>query len=115
MEEIFEFVRDEIRRSGYSRHLGAGVVLTGGGSLIKGTVELAQHMLELPVRLGIPTGFSGGFVQEVQNPQYSTGVGLVLYELKNKDRTTRNGEVRAKISVKKDSLIKRMTDWFNDL
>ena len=78
MEEILELVALEIKRSGYSKHLRCGVVLTGGGSLIKGTERLAQEVLQMPVRLGIPSGFSGGLINEVENPMYSTCVGLVL-------------------------------------
>jgi len=53
MEEILEFAGMEIKRSGYSRHLHAGVVLTGGGSLIKGTKELASKVLGMPVKIGV--------------------------------------------------------------
>ena len=45
LEEILEFVAIEIKRSGYGRHLSAGVVLTGGGALIPGTAELASEIL----------------------------------------------------------------------
>ncbi len=83
MEEILEIVALEIKRSGYSRHLHSGVVLTGGGSLIKGTAALAREVLGMPVKLGIPAGFSAGLVTEVENPMYSTCVGLVLHALQN--------------------------------
>ena len=81
VEEILEIVSMEIKRSGYSRHLPSGVVLTGGGSLIRGTVELAEEILGMDVRLGRPVGIAGGLVEEVSQPQFSTGVGLVLYGL----------------------------------
>lgn len=117
MEEILEFVRDEVKRSGYSRHLGAGVVLTGGGSLLKGSVELAREILDMPVRIGIPTGFSGGFVKEIENPMFATGVGLVLYDLKNR-RTSGGGAaapVKEKLRGSKTNIFERMIRWFNDL
>jgi cell division protein FtsA len=82
LEEILEIVAIEIKRSGYARHLGAGVVLTGGGSLIPGTAELATEVLELDVRLGKPMGLGGGLVAEVSDPKFATGVGLVLYGLR---------------------------------
>jgi cell division protein FtsA len=82
MEEILEFALAEIQRSGYLRHLSAGVVLTGGGSLLRGSSELAQEVLGMPVKIGIPSGFSGGaLAPEVESPIYSTGVGLVLRSL----------------------------------
>jgi cell division protein FtsA len=58
------------------------VVLTGGGSLIPGTAELATEVLELDVRLGKPMGLGGGLVAEVSDPKFATGVGLVLYGLR---------------------------------
>jgi cell division protein FtsA len=82
MEEILEFVAIEIKRSGYGRHLSAGVVLTGGGALIPGTVELAAEILGLEARVGRPLGLTGGLVEEVDDPKFATGVGLVLHGLR---------------------------------
>ena len=82
LEEILEFVGVEIRRSGYGRHLSAGVVLTGGGALIPGTAELAAEILGLEARVGRPLGLAGGLVEEVDDPKYATGVGLVLHGLR---------------------------------
>ncbi|CAN5890562.1 cell division protein FtsA [soil metagenome] len=83
MEEILEIVGIEIKRSGYARHLSSGVVLTGGGSLIPGTAELAQEVLGMEARVGTPLGLSGGLVQEVADPKFATAVGLVLYGLRS--------------------------------
>ena len=82
MEEILEIVAIEIKRSGYGRHLSAGVVLTGGGALIPGTAELAAEILGLEARVGRPLGLDGGLVEEVDDPKYATGVGLVLHGLR---------------------------------
>jgi len=82
LEEIMEIVGIEIKRSGYGRHLSAGVVLTGGGALIPGTAELAQEVLGIEARLGAPLGLSGGMVEEVADPKFATAVGLVLYGLR---------------------------------
>jgi len=82
MEEILEIAGIEIKRSGYARHLSAGVVLTGGGSLITGTAELAAEILGVETRVGVPMGLAGGLVSEVTDPKFATGVGLVLYGLR---------------------------------
>ncbi|PAP75495.1 cell division protein FtsA [Rubrivirga marina] len=82
LEEILEFVAIEIKRSGYGRHLSAGVVLTGGGALIPGTAALAAEILGLEARVGRPLGLAGGLVEEVDDPKYATGVGLVLHGLR---------------------------------
>ena len=81
MEEILEFAANEIKLSGYHRHLSAGVVLTGGGSLIEETAALGAEVLGLEARVGVPTGLAGGLVEEVTDPKFATAVGLVLYAL----------------------------------
>jgi cell division protein FtsA len=77
-EEIFSLVRKEILRSGYEDSLGAGVVLTGGGSMLDGLTELGERVFRFPVRRGSPIGV-GGLVEVVNSPSCATAVGLVLY------------------------------------
>lgn len=117
MEEIFELCAIEIKKSGFSKHLSAGIVLTGGGSLIKGVEKLAAEIMGLPVKLGIPTGFSGGLIKEIENPMYSTGVGLVLHELRSRDISKGNfvkeGKVKTKLSI--GNIIERVKGWFDEL
>jgi len=114
MEEIFEIAAMEIKRSGYSRHLSAGVVLTGGGSLIKGAAELAREVLGMPVKIGIPGGFSAGLVREIENPIYATCVGLVLHGLRHKETVQLNfGNGKGGGSVKK--IFGKMKSWFDEL
>jgi cell division protein FtsA len=80
MEEILEFILVELKKSGYFRRLSAGAILTGGGALLRGSVELAQEVLGIPVKLGIPSGFGGSaLAPEVQSPIYATAVGLVIH------------------------------------
>ena len=78
VEEMFSLVQQEIQRTGYEDLLASGVVVTGGATLLDGMGELAEDILGLPVRVGVPTGI-GGLVDVVRSPMYSTGVGLVLY------------------------------------
>ncbi len=114
MEEIFEIAGMEIKRSGYSRHLSAGVVLTGGGALIKGAAELAREVLGLPVKIGIPGGFNAGLVREIENPIYSTCVGLVLHGLRNKDTGTLTFE-NGKQGGSLKRIFGKMKSWFDEL
>jgi cell division protein FtsA len=80
MEEILEFALMELKKSGYLRQLSAGAVLTGGGALLRGSVELAQEVLGLPVKLGIPAGLGdSALAPEVESPIYATAVGLVMH------------------------------------
>jgi cell division protein FtsA len=81
-EEIIHFVRNEIRNAGYERQAGAGVILTGGGAMLKGFDELAESILDLPVRVGNPVGFSEdqlARMPELGKPEFATVSGLVLY------------------------------------
>lgn len=113
MEEIFEIAALEIKRSGYSKHLSGGVVLTGGGALTKGAAELASDVLGMPVKIGIPTGFSGGLVREIENPAYATAVGLVIHGMRNKDRATIKGEPKKVRTLK--GVARKMKEWFDEL
>ena len=78
VEEIFGLVQREIQRSGYADLLASGAVITGGTSIMEGIPELAEEVLGMPVRRGIPERV-GGLTDVVRSPIYSTGVGLVLY------------------------------------
>ncbi len=80
-EEIFELVNREIRKTGYEDMIASGTVLTGGTAIMEGIPEVAENILELPVRRGKPTNI-GGLVDIVNSPMYATGVGLVLYGAK---------------------------------
>jgi cell division protein FtsA len=123
MEEILEIAAMEIKRSGYGRHLGVGCVLTGGGSLIPETDELAAEVLGMEARVGRPMGLSGGLVEEVSDPKYSTGVGLVLYGMRHDiiGGTTLSEEVRthANGAAREETLMtriaNRMKAWFDEL
>lgn len=81
VEEIFRMLRAEVRRVGYDGLLPAGVVLTGGTALLPGIEELAQSVLGLPVRIGIPARL-GGLADSIDSPAYATSVGLVRWGLK---------------------------------
>jgi cell division protein FtsA len=81
-EEIIHFVRNEIRSAGYERQAGAGIVFAGGGAMLKGFTELAESVLDLPVRIGISMGFAEGKnsqISALQGPEFATLTGLVLY------------------------------------
>jgi cell division protein FtsA len=78
VEEMFDLMRREIVRAGYEGMLAAGVVITGGTSMLEGMPDAAERMLDLPVRRGMPSGV-GGLRDIVSSPMYATGVGLILH------------------------------------
>ncbi len=117
MEEMMEIIGYEIKRSGYARHLSAGIVLTGGGSLIPGTAELAEEVLGLDARVGRPMGVAGGMAEEVRQPQFATGVGLVLHGMaRQREGIFLPGSHRL---VPGEKLLSRIFDrmkmWFQEL
>jgi cell division protein FtsA len=77
-EELFGLILAELRRSGFEELAAAGIVLTGGAAKMEGLIELAEEVFHMPVRLGSPQHVTG-LTDVVQNPIYSTGVGLLLY------------------------------------
>ena len=77
-EELFALIKEEISGNGFYEYMNSGVVLTGGGVMMEGMDVMAEHILELPVRIGNPDGFSG-VTKNICNPMYSTGAGLIFY------------------------------------
>ncbi len=109
-EEIITLAHQEIERSGFEDALASGVVITGGSSLLDGMVELTEHIFNLPVRRGVPSGI-GGLLDVVNSPMFTTGVGLVLYGARSDvDHKFRIREANLYHKVKR-----RMREWFADL
>jgi cell division protein FtsA len=117
MEEILEIVAIEIKRSGFASQLSAGVVITGGGSLLKGVPQLANEILGMDAKIGVPIGLTDGLVNEVKSPIYSTGVGLVRYVIDNGTRQN-NSILNTPKSGKSDDLVEKITNrmksWFKE-
>ncbi len=76
-EEIFSFVNEELRKIHREGLLPGGVVLTGGGSLLPGSVDLAKKVFRLPAQIGYPKPL-GGILDQVDTPSFSTVIGLLL-------------------------------------
>ncbi|HYA14758.1 MAG TPA: cell division protein FtsA, partial [Syntrophales bacterium] len=106
-EEILNLAYKEVIKSGYEDILAAGVVLTGGTSIMEGITELAEHVFNMPVRRGCPTGV-GGLTDVVNSPMYATGVGLVLYGSKTLSKDALR-ESEANIFKK---MMHKMKKWF---
>ncbi|MBD3315576.1 MAG: cell division protein FtsA [Chitinivibrionales bacterium] len=110
VEEILSLALRELKRTDYADMLGAGVVLTGGGSLMDGIQELAERVFEMPIKLGVPTGF-GGLTEAARSPVHATGVGLCMYGLSiNKEKGPR--KIGMDDSFKK--IFDRMKSWIKE-
>ena len=79
MEEIVEHVYYEIKNSGYEKKLIAGIVLTGGGALLKHLPQLTEFITGMDTRIGYPNEHLANDVsEELASPMYATGIGLVI-------------------------------------
>ena len=87
MEEIFDAVIYEIENSGYFERLSAGIVITGGGALLKHLPALVKFKTGMDVRIGYPTEhLASDAMEEVNHPMFSTSVGLVLKGFEQNDK-----------------------------
>jgi cell division protein FtsA len=107
MEEIVELVYTEIVRSGYLNRLAGGLVITGGGALLKSAQELFALKTGLDTRIGYPNEYLGKSKDEnVKSPMYATTVGLVLTGFKavdeREDSYIRNSGQVSSLSIAAD-------------
>lgn len=119
MEEILEIVAIEVKRSGYAESLSAGIVITGGGSLIKNVCPLANEVLGMDAKIGRPLGLAGGLIEEVNSPIYATSVGLVLHALKaegtENQQAVPSSSKGAGVEKVMNNITERMKSWFKEL
>ena len=111
-EEIFTLVARELGRAGFQDAATAGVVVTGGSSIMEGVCELAELVLDLPVRQGVPAAL-GGLADVVRSPIYATGVGLALYGARG--RSPAAGPFDGNDENVFARIARRMSDWFNEI
>lgn len=119
MEEILEIIAIEVKRSGYAESLSAGIVITGGGSLIKNVCPLANEVLGMDAKIGRPLGLAGGLIEEVNSPIYATSVGLVLHALKaegtENQQAVPSSSKGAGVEKVMNNITERMKSWFKEL
>jgi cell division protein FtsA len=82
--EVLEYVRESLDQAHLRTLLHGGVILTGGGSLLGGMIDLAEDTLGVPARTAIPRRVRGE-IKPVQKPQYATSVGLLYFSAKKDD------------------------------
>ena len=122
-KEIIDLVYHEIKSSGYENKLMTGIVLTGGGSLIKNLKQLVAYVTGKETRIGYPNEHLGSESKDmVVSPMYSTGVGLVLkgfeYKKQNPEEFIMEEEYDkingAQEITNESSLIDRISGWFTE-
>lgn len=120
MEEIIEAVYEEIKSSGLEKRLIGGIVLTGGGAMLKHIDQLAQFITGMDTRIGYPNEhLSANAKDEVTSPMYSTALGLILLGLQRGEQTGQKGntapddETEIPEKPKKPKSGGRLTDWMD--
>ena len=108
VEELFEIVQAELRRSGYENVLSSGIVLTGGSASMPGMIELGEEIFHMPVRLGEPK-YSGPLVDVIKSPRYATAFGLILEAYNQRKR---GQQVREKQGGGVKDVFSSMRAWF---
>jgi len=111
VEEILGLVDQELIRSGHKNKIAAGVVLTGGASLIQGIQELAEQIFNLPTRVGYPREV-GGLKDVVNSPVFATAVGLLMY---GADKEGAGQGFRIRDEHVFNRILGRMRKWFVDV
>lgn len=108
-EELFQLIQAELRRTDFENKIAAGIVLTGGSSLVEGAVELAEEVFHMPVRLGIPQDVSG-LKEEVRSPAFATTVGLLMYA---REHQSYQPSPPKNLSQDAGSILVKMKSWFS--
>jgi cell division protein FtsA len=95
-DELFTVIKKQIDDKDLAEFITGGYVITGGGALVKDLAELGEYLLEKPTKIGYPRPF-GGMTTVMQNPKFSTVLGLLLESnkenmgtLATKDKTSKN-------------------------
>lgn len=117
MKELFALIDNELRQAGFKNKIKAGVVLTGGGSLLKGCTELAEEVFGMPARIGVPLDLGSGLSNEVESPEFATVAGLIRgipgKSSSEQFTTVKTSGSEHKLNVSK--LFKRLQEFFDKL
>lgn len=106
MEEIIDAVLYEIENSGCAEKLSAGIVLTGGGAMLRHLPQLVKFKTGMDVRLGLPNEHLAGEVNEdVNQPMFATSVGLIIKGYENLERTKKDQKEEEEELVIEEKLV----------
>jgi cell division protein FtsA len=108
-QEIFDLVHREIVAKNLTRFMSTGLVLTGGGSLLKGMPELAHEIFNLPVRIGLPR-IEFAMPESLNSPIYATGYGLLVHMVKRSEQQ----KMQATDGPLAQRVFDRMKSWVSD-
>jgi len=114
MKELFTLIDNDLRNSGLKSKVKAGIVLTGGGSLLTGCDELASEIFGLPARIGVPLDLGSGLSKEVGSPEFATVAGLIR-GIPGKSAQESYARASREGKLKVNNVFKKLTDFFENL
>jgi cell division protein FtsA len=95
--ELFYFVKESLRHGGVVDALGAGCVLTGGGALLPGLLDVTESQLRVPARTGMPVRLSH-MPGELAHPSFSVAIGMLMYAHRTRNsRAQEDNSLKAKL------------------
>ena len=106
-------MKSEIQKTDYKGDFTFGIVLTGGGAKLNNVDDLAQEIFQKPIKIGQPH-LIGGVSENVNNPKYSTCVGLIQYGTENWLEIEYDNSVNINSVLKKSfsKMSKLFSNWY---
>lgn len=117
MRELFTIIENDIRNAGMKNKIKAGIVLTGGGSLLRGCTELAEEVFGCPARIGVPQELGSGLSDEIESPEFATVAGLIkgVPGSTSRENIVTPVETKAKKKNKISGIFRKIQELFDEL
>lgn len=93
LDETFSMIKNELKKVGKDGMLPAGVIFTGGGAKLEGLIEYSKENLRLPAQIGYPMLEISGMVDKLDDPIYTTSIGLMLWGLDESGTSTKSKSI----------------------
>ena len=105
----------DVKRAGFDEMIAAGLVLTGGSASLPGIDELAEQLLHMPVRIGLPRGIHG-LADSLNSPAYATSVGLLHWSVRENGHNGHKGGAEWRLpNIQLKGMLEAASRWLKAL